>query len=98
MNDLDKQLKRMVLNDCNNKIIEFNEICNYISQYSNANVFLIPSKYEETITNELKDMIETHHAPITYEIREAENDMITLTLFNFGVMQREQFIDGLMKK
>ena len=49
MNPMKKMFGEMMLKDCNNKIDEFNEVCNYISQYSQANVFLIPAKYIEKI-------------------------------------------------
>ena len=97
MKDIDKFIKRMMLTDCNNKIREFNEICNWITEYSNANIFLIPSKYKETIENELKDLINKNHALI-YNFQETEDkDMLTLTLFNFGVIHRENVLKEMEK-
>ena len=97
MNDLDKHLKKILFQDCKNKVQNFNEICNYITQYSQANIFIIPEKYKETIENELKNL--QHHTPILYEFRESEDieDTITLTLFNIGVMQRENLLKETKK-
>ena len=98
MKDINKFIKRMMLTDCNNKIREFNEICNWITQYSNANMFLIPVKYKETIENELKDLISKNHMPLIYDFNETEDkDMVTLTLFNFGVIHRENVLKEMEK-
>lgn len=99
MKELDEKLKRMLFQDCKNKVQDFNEICNYISQYSQANIFIIPRKYYKTIQNELDDLINKNHLPILYEFRDADDDenSVILTLYNFGVMQREQLIKELGK-
>lgn len=83
----------MILKDCNKKINEFNEVCNYISQFSQANVFLIPAKYIERITNELDPL-----PYIIYEIGDSNDPkMKTLNLINFGVIQRENILEELKK-
>lgn len=99
MKDIEKRLKEMLLKGCNNQIHDFNEICNWLSQYSQANVFLIPIKYQETITNELNTLIEQNHIPIIYEFQDAPDpNIVMLTLFNFGVMQRESIINEMKKE
>ena len=99
MKDLNKRLQEMMLNDCNNKIDNFNEISNYLTQYSTATVYLIPKKYLKTVTNELDNLINTYHTPVVYEVNPADDDdYITLTLFNFGVMQRENLLKELKEK
>ena len=96
--EMKKKYMKMVLHDCNNKITEFNEICNYISQYSQANMFLIPAKYQETIINELNTLNEKHHIPLVYETSETgDPDTIYLTIFNFGVIHRENVLKELKK-
>lgn len=93
MNPMKKMFGEMILKDCNNKITEFNNVCNYIQQYSQATVFLIPTKYIETITNELDPL-----PHIIYELRDSNDPEVkTLTLFNFGVMQRENILEELKK-
>ena len=98
MNDIEKRLKRMLFQDCKNKVTEFNEICNYVTQYSQANVFIIPIKYQETIKNELDNLISNAHTPILYEFNESDvENTVTLTLFNLGVMQREHLLNEIEK-
>ena len=93
MNPMKKMFGEMMLKDCNNKIDEFNEVCNYISQYSQANVFLIPAKYIERITNELDEL-----PYIIYETGDSNDpEMKTLSLINFGVIQRENVLKELKK-
>ena len=93
MNPMKKMFSEMILKDCNKKIDEFNEVCNYISQFSQANVFLIPAKYIETITNELDPL-----PHIIYELGESNDpEMKTLNLINFGVIQRENILEELKK-
>ena len=46
MKDLNKKLQEMLLNDCNNKIRTFNEISEYLTQYSTATSYVIPKKYQ----------------------------------------------------
>lgn len=83
----------MILKDCNRKIDEFNEVCNYISQFSQANLFLIPAKYIERITNELDEL-----PYIIYETEDSNDPEIkTLSLINFGVIQRENVLKELKK-
>lgn len=93
MNPMKKLFNEMMLKDCNRKIDEFNEVCNYISQFSQANVFLIPAKYIETITNELNEM-----PNVIYETGNSNDpEMKTLNLINFGVIQRENIITEMKK-
>lgn len=98
MKNLDKRLQEMMLNDCNNKIRTFNEISEYLTQYSTATSYIIPKKYQETVTHELDNLINTHRTPIVYEINPADDEHIGLTLFNFGVMQRENLLKELKKE
>ncbi len=100
MKELDERIKEMMmLKDCNNKINNFNEISNYLTHYSTATVYIIPKKYKKTIINELDQFINTYGIPTTYEINLADDDEnITLTLFNFGVMQREHILKELKKR
>ena len=94
MKDLAEKMKIMLLKECNRKVTEFNEICNYLSQYSQANTFLIPKKYQETITNELNQL----EIPLVFDIKETDNpDLIILTLFNYGAVQRENILKELKK-
>jgi len=99
MKNLDKRFKEMLLNDCNNKISSINEINTYLTQYAIATVHVIPKKYEKTVTNELDNLINTHRTPIVYEIQPSDDndENILLTLFNFGVMQRENLLKELKK-
>ena len=97
--DIDKKIQEMILQDCNNKINTFNEISNYLTQYSTTTVYIIPKKYEKTVTNELDNIINTSHPPIIYEVKPADNDTdIMLMLYNFGVIQRENIISELKRK
>ena len=93
MNPMKKMFSEMILKDCNRKIDEFNEVCYYISQFSQANVFLIPAKYIERITNELDEL-----PYIIYETGDSNDpEMKTLSLINFGVIQRENVLKELKK-
>lgn len=88
-----KIFSEMILKDCNNKIEKFNEVCNYISQFSQANVFLIPKKYRKQITNELDEL-----PYIIYETGNSNDpEMKTITLINFGVIQRENILKEMKK-
>ena len=98
MKELDERIKEMMLNDCNNKIRTVNEINEYLTQYAIATSYIIPKKYQETITNELDNLIDTCHTPIVYKINPADDEHIGLTLFNFGVMQRENILKELKKE
>ena len=97
MKDMEDKMLKIMLKDCNRKVNEFNEICNYLSQYSLANCFIIPKKYEKTIIAELEDLIKKTPVPLLYETQEAGNDNITLTIFNYGVMQRENILKDMGK-
>ena len=93
MKDLPKLFTEMILKDANNKITQINEISNYLTQYSQANTFLIPKKYKETITNELTNLT----TPIVYDIKVADENMIIITLLNFGAVQRENLLQEMKK-
>lgn len=93
MNPMKKMFTEMMLRDCNNKIDKFNEVCNYIQQYSQATVFLIPKKYLKTITNELNEL-----PYVIYEIGDSNDpETKTLNLINFGAIQRENILTELKK-
>lgn len=93
MKHMKKKFSEMMLKVCNRKIDEFNEVCNYLSQFSQANVFLIPAKYIERITNELNAL-----PYIIYEIGVSTDPEIkTLRLINFGVIQRENILEEMKK-
>jgi hypothetical protein len=89
MNKLQENITRMMLYDCNHKISEFQEICNYLTQYSQVTSFLIPVKYKTTIENYLNDLEES----LVFEFHNTDDpNLLNLILFNYGVVQKEGII------
>lgn len=91
-------MKEVLLRGCNNQIDEFNTVCNHLSQYSVCTILLVPKKYEERIVNELELLNTDFNTPIAYDINEAEDDNIGVTLFNMGVIQKEAILKSLNRE
>ena len=93
---LDKIFQEMVLRDCNKKINELNEIGEYLSQYSRANMYIISNEYKETITNQLSEF-QDQHPLLFFKVEDNHDGTFSLLLFNHGVLQREQVIAEMKK-
>ena len=97
MMDIKKEMIKVMLEGCNRKINEFNEISEYLSQYSQAVSYIIPLKYQETVTNCLEEM--KKEQSIIYQIEEnPQYNVMNLLIFNFGVMERENLLTDLKNK
>lgn len=88
-------MKDALLRNCNNQILDFNQVVNHLSQYSVCTVLIVPKKYEERIVNELELLNDDFNTPVAYEIKDAEDDQITVALINFGVIQKETILERL---
>ena len=97
MFDFKKKMNEMMLHEYNRKIDDFNEISEYLTQYSHAVSYVIPLKYKQTIINYLDSMKEEQS--LLYEIEEnKELGLITFLIYNFGVMYRENLLKEMKRK
>lgn len=87
-------IKRALLRGCNNTIDEFLESIKNLQQYSPCIVLIVPKKYEERIINELELLNNDFNTPIPYQIGEGQDDFITVSLMNMGVMQKEAILNS----